>query len=52
LHFGLGRATKADSVEISWPSGAKERFTNLATNQLYVLQETKGILSSRKFGQG
>jgi hypothetical protein len=52
LHFGLGRATKADSVEISWPSGAKERFSNLATNQLYVLQETKGILSSRKFGQG
>jgi len=52
LHFGLGRATKADSVEVAWPSGVKESFTNLSANQLYVLQETKGILSSQKFGQG
>ena len=51
LHFGLGRAAKADSVEVAWPSGLKERFANLASNQLYVLQETKGILSSRKFGK-
>jgi hypothetical protein len=51
LHFGLGRAGKADSVEVTWPSGAKESFTNLSANQLYVLQETKGIVSSRKFGK-
>jgi enediyne biosynthesis protein E4 len=49
LHFGLGRATKADSVEVAWPSGVKESFANLAANQLVVLQEMKGILSSRKF---
>jgi hypothetical protein len=49
LHFGLGRATKADSVEVAWPSGVKESFPNLAANQLVVLQEMKGILSSRKF---
>jgi hypothetical protein len=49
LHFGLGRATKADSVEISWPSGAKESFPDLAANHLYLMQESKGIASSRKF---
>jgi hypothetical protein len=49
LHFGLGRATKADSVEISWPSGAKESFPDLAANHLYLVQESKGIASSRKF---
>jgi hypothetical protein len=52
LHFGLGRTSKVDSVEVAWPSGVRESFTNLAANRLYVLQETKGILSSRKFGEG
>jgi len=52
LHFGLARATKADSVEVAWPSGAKETFANLSVNQLYILEETKGILNSRKFGKG
>jgi hypothetical protein len=49
LHFGLGRATKADRVEISWPSGAKENFQDLAANHLYVVQESKGIAASRAF---
>jgi enediyne biosynthesis protein E4 len=49
LHFGLGRATKADRVEISWPSGAKESFQDLAANHLYVVQESKGIAASRAF---
>ena len=52
LHFGLGRAAKADRVEVAWPSGAKESFTNLSANQLYVLEEMKGIRSNQKFHQG
>jgi hypothetical protein len=49
LHFGLGRANKADSVELTWPSGTKESFPNLAANQLIVVQESKGIVDRRKF---
>jgi hypothetical protein len=49
LHFGLGRATKADSVELTWPSALKESFQNLPANHLFILQETKGILETRKF---
>ena len=49
LHFGLGRATKADSVEIAWPSGLKESFQNLSANHLFLFEETKGILEGRKF---
>ena len=49
LHFGLGRATQADVVDLSWPSGLKESFRNLPANHLFVLQETKGILDTRKF---
>ena len=50
LHFGLGRATKVDSVELNWPSGLKESFQNLPADHLFVFQEAKGILDTRKFG--
>ena len=49
LHFGLGRVTKVDSVEISWPSGLKENFKSLTSNSLYVIQESKGIIETKKF---
>jgi enediyne biosynthesis protein E4 len=49
LHFGLGRATTVDRVDVSWPSGAKESFSNLSANRLIILQENKGILDQRKF---
>jgi hypothetical protein len=29
LHFGLGKATKADAVEIRWPSGLVQRLENI-----------------------
>ncbi len=43
LHFGLGTAEKADAIEISWPSGLKEKFENLPGNQIVVITEGKGI---------
>jgi hypothetical protein len=49
LHFGLGRATEAENVEITWPSGLKESFKKLPANHLFFLQEAKGIAESRKF---
>jgi hypothetical protein len=50
LHFGLGRATKVELVELAWPSGVKETFRDLLANHLFVIQETKGIVSRQKFG--
>jgi hypothetical protein len=52
LHFGVGRATQVDKVEMFWPSGTKESFANLPANQLLVVQETKGIIQRRQFRQG
>ena len=49
LHFGLGDRTKADIVELAWPSGIKETLRDLAGGHLFVIQETKGIISSRRF---
>ncbi len=48
LHFGLGKAAKVDNIEIAWPSGLKESFKNVPANQMLVVQETKGIVDSRK----
>jgi hypothetical protein len=43
LHFGLGKATVVDSVEVLWPSGAVEKFTNVAADKIYALVEAQGI---------
>jgi enediyne biosynthesis protein E4 len=37
--FGLGKATKVDSLEITWPSGAKQTVTPEAVNTVLTLQE-------------
>lgn len=44
LHFGLGRAKRADLVEIRWPSGFVEPFRNVEANQLICIQEGHGII--------
>jgi hypothetical protein len=45
VHFGLGSATKVESVEIRWPSGATETLKNLAADNFYAVLEGKGIVS-------
>jgi hypothetical protein len=42
VHFGLGDSTKIDSVEVHWPSGAKEKFTITKVDQIVTLTEGKG----------
>ncbi len=48
LHFGLGSAVSAD-VEIRWPNGNKEAVSTIAANQLIVVREGAGVISSQKF---
>ena len=43
VHFGLGSATKVDSVQIRWPSGLVERFDNLPVDSIQTLKEGSGI---------
>ena len=43
VHFGLGDATDAGSVEIHWPSGAKETLKLLAVDRIFTITEGKGI---------
>jgi hypothetical protein len=40
LTFGLGKAERADSVEIRWPSGQVSRLSNVPAGQVVTVQET------------
>ncbi len=42
LHIGIGAATKVDSVEVRWPSGRVDRFSDLRTGAGYRLREGEG----------
>ena len=42
VHFGLGKAEKIEWVEIRWPSGLVERFTNVMVDQVQTLKEGSG----------
>ena len=48
VHFGLGTATKIDSVEILWPSGRVESYSNLAVDKFYFLLEGQGIVPAER----
>jgi hypothetical protein len=39
LHFGLGRATKADRIEVSWPSGQVDVLANLQGQRVVTIKE-------------
>jgi hypothetical protein len=43
VHFGLGSATKLDSVQVRWPSGLAEQFENLAVDSIHTLKEGAGV---------
>jgi hypothetical protein len=42
VHFGLGAATKIEWVEVRWPSGMVERFTDLPVDAIHTLKEGSG----------
>jgi hypothetical protein len=61
LHFGLGQATKIDSIEVKWPTLVTEnkngkptevpqieKFTNIEPNQFLTIQEGSGIIKKEK----
>jgi hypothetical protein len=39
LHFGLGKATRVDRMEIRWPSGVVQELTNVPVDQILKVRE-------------
>jgi hypothetical protein len=44
LHFGLGIATKIDSIEVRWPSGAVDKVGSLEADHFYSILEGSGVV--------
>ena len=41
VHFGLGANTKAERIEIHWPSGLTQHLEDVAANQFLVVEEPR-----------
>ena len=46
-HFGLGSLAVVPTLQVRWPGGATERFTDVAADQILGIEEGKGIVSRR-----
>jgi hypothetical protein len=42
IHFGLGAATKIDSIQVRWPSGLVEQFDGVSVDAIHTLKEGSG----------
>lgn len=49
LTFGLGKARKADSIEIHWPSGTVTKMKNVKTGQTITVKEGAGIVDTSRY---
>jgi hypothetical protein len=50
-HFGLGKATKAETVEVKWPSGLQQLFHDVDADKFYQIQEGSGQLALQRFAR-
>ena len=51
LTFGLGDATKAEAIEIQWPSGQVEKLSGVAGDQTITVEEGKGVVGTSAYGK-
>jgi enediyne biosynthesis protein E4 len=49
LTFGLGSKTKADEVEVQWPSGQVDKLANINAAQTVTIEEGKGVIGARAY---
>jgi hypothetical protein len=44
IHFGLGKRTKIDLLEITWPSGQVDRLKDIPVDKILAIKEGVGIV--------
>ena len=47
LHAGMGKQKNADSIEIAWPDGRKEVYSDIACNRYITIFQGKGIIDDK-----
>jgi hypothetical protein len=50
-HFGLGAATRAERLEIRWPSGRHDVLRDVPANHIVTIREGEGIAGRTPFAQ-
>jgi hypothetical protein len=48
VHFGLGKALKADSIEIRWNSGKVETIKDVPADKFHAVLEGSGVVPFEK----
>ena len=43
VHFGLGETTRIDRLEIRWPNGLQEKWTDVGIDRIVTLKEGSGV---------
>ena len=51
VHFGVGKATKVDLLEVRWPSGQVDTVKDVAVNQVVFVKEGEGITRTQQFSK-
>jgi len=51
IHFGIGKATKVDLLEVRWPSGTIDTLKELQANQLIYVKEGEGVVRREAYPQ-
>ena len=49
LHFGLGKATTIDRMEMHWPSGQTDVISNPPVDSVLTVKEGKGLVQTTAF---
>jgi hypothetical protein len=44
VHFGLGGSSKIEKIEIEWPSGTRQILKLPKVDQIFTVDEIKGLL--------
>ena len=42
VHFGLGAAARIDRLDVRWPNGLEESWTDVGINRVVTLKEGTG----------
>ena len=50
-NFGLGKAKRAEVVEITWPSGQRQAFHEVEADKFYLIEEGKNELEMQHFSR-
>jgi enediyne biosynthesis protein E4 len=51
LTFGLGSRTRADTLEVQWPSGQADKLSNIVSGQTVTIEEGNGVIKAQPYAR-